>query len=185
MKYISIFFIVLLFQGCVFTTITTNKTVNRTSYKSVPIQKSKKTMVVKKDSSSLYNIEIQTVKKPQKINFSKTFYTGSIKGIIKSLTYNKNKKQWLYEIVAKDTSNGKLPYAKFYNNKKLASLGDFVYVILDNSILKDIFFIKKANRVVKKTKKPTKQKKHIRLHEQDKIRKNPGISVPTVENVTF
>ncbi|MFK5880678.1 MAG: hypothetical protein QM482_00550 [Sulfurospirillum sp.] len=181
MKYIYLFCIVLFFQGCVFTA----NTINKTNYKSTPVQKPQKIMPTQKDSSSLYDIEIQTVKKPQKINFFKTFYTGSIKGVIKSLTYDKKKKSWLYEIVGKDTSHGKLPYAKFYNDKKLANRGDFVYVILNNSVLKDIFFIKKANKNYKKLQKTKISKKYLKLHKQNKSRKSPDISLPTVENVTF
>ncbi len=181
MKYIYLISILVLFQGCVFTT----STVNKANHKSSKIYDSKKNSSVKKDNSSMYNIQIQTVKKTKQIKTHKTLYSGSIKGIIEKLKYQKSKNMWFYAVRGMDTSNAKLPYAEFYSSKKLANIGDFVYAILNNSNLKDLFFIKKANKIAKKPKLLKKTEKQKKIHRRDKSRKSPGIGVPTVENVTF
>ena len=181
--YIYIFLILLFFQGCV----TTTNTINRADYKPSLAVRAEKKSPIQIDSSSMYDIEIQTVKKAKDINFSNTLYNGSIKGIISNLKFDKTKKLWIYEIRGVDISNAKLPYAKFYNSKKLANEGDFVYVILVNSKLKDLFFIKKGNKLSKKTKfaKKRKVKKRKRVYMLGKRKISPKIGVPTVENVTF
>jgi len=180
-NYIYIFLILLFFQGCV----TTTNTVNRASYKVSPVVKVEKKLSTQRDSSSMCDIEIQTVKKANDVNFSNTLYSGSIKGIISNLKFDKTKKIWLYEMKGVDISNSKLPYAKFYSSKKLANIGDFVYAILDDSKLKDLFFIKKANKIFKKPKFVRKKAKLKRVYMLGKRKRSPKIGVPTVENVTF
>jgi hypothetical protein len=190
MRYIYILFVLFFIQGCLLDTktINTQNFNNPSSANFAPKDKA----VVQKDSTALYNIQIQTVKTSKNIHPSKSNYTGSIKGIIKTIKYDKNRAKWLYEVVGKDTSNAKLPYAKFYDSKKLANVGDYVYIVLNNSILRNLFFIKKANKITKrvkksrknqKTKKPKKTKSYQK--RDSKMRKIPKISVPTVENVVF
>ncbi len=85
-----------------------------------------------------------------------------------------------------DTSYGKLPYAEFYHDKKLASKGDLVYIILDNSNLKNLFFIKKANRISKRNKTYKKVTQRTKMKHTKYIgRKKMELGVPTVENITF
>ena len=183
MKYFILFLFVIVFQGCFSTTYT----VNRSNYQSkTNYIKQQKTPHIQNDSSSLYDIEEQTVKNAKKSNKKIAVYSGSIKGIVKSIVYDKSKKSWKYYIKGIDTSYGKLPYAKFYHDKKLAAKGDLVYVILDNSNLKNLFFIKKANIVPKKTKTYKKVTKRVNIEQKKYIgRKKMIFSVPTVENITF
>ncbi len=179
MQYIIFFIVMIFFQACT----TPVKTINRHEYKVVSVPKAQENISIQKDSSSLYNIEIQTVQKTKNKYSSNKIYTGSIKGIISKLYYSKNKKAWMYEIIGKDMSNAKLPYAEFYYSKKLASEGDFVYVILKDSNLKDLFFIKKANRISKKRKFAKRARK---IRKTDKLgRRSIVIGVPSVENITF
>lgn len=148
------------------------------------IQKQKKS----ETEPSVYNkiVVKQTIKKQARKLSSN--YNGSIKGVITNLSYNKIKKLWLYEIEGRDTSNGKLPYAKFYHYKKLANLGDFVYVILRDSSLVELYFIKKANKIYKSKK----NRKNIKIkgvkkviHKRDMSRKTPNIAVPEEEYISF
>ena len=61
-----------------------------------------------------------------------------------------------------------------------------VYIILDNSNLKNIFFIKKANRVSKKNKTYKKVTQRIKTKQRKYLgRKKMELGVPTVENITF
>jgi len=179
MQYIIFFIVMIFFQACT----TPVKTINRHEYKVVATPKAQENISTQKDSSSLYNIEIQTVQKTKKRYSSNGRYTGSIKGIISKLQYVENKKTWLYEIVGKDMSNAKLPYAEFYYFKKLANEGDFVYVILKDSDLKDLFFIKKANKISKKRRFIKRTKKTRKIHKLG--RRNIILGVPEVENITF
>jgi len=183
MKYFIPFLFVIIFQGC-FSTI---HTVNKSNYQSkTSHMKQQKTLHVQNKRSSLYDIEVQTVKNVKNSNKKIDVYTGSIKGIVKSIIYDKSKKSWKYDIKGIDTSYGKLPYAKFYHDKKLADMGDLVYIILDNSNLKNIFFIKKANIMPKKTKTYRKATKRVKIKQNKYVgRKKMKFGVPTVENITF
>jgi hypothetical protein len=189
MKYLlSVFFIVFL-QGCVSLNFNVNKP-NKKKEKIYPktintneIIQNKPDKKIQKKSDFL-NIKTTNLSNNQK----KIIYSGSIKGIIQKLSYDKVKHSWLYEVQGIDTSNQKLPYARFYHYKKLANEGDLVYIILDNSNLKNLFFIKKTNKIKKQSKKSIKPKKikHKRItHKLDKRRKTAGISLPTVEHVDF
>lgn len=183
MKYFFIFLVIIVFQGCFHSV----NTVNQSNYQGkVSYQKQEKTMPGKNSSSGFYNIEVQTVKNAKKYNKKIGIYSGSIKGIIKSIKYVKSQKNWKYEVEGKDTSYGKLPYAEFYHDKKLAKKGDLVYIILDNSNLKNIFFIKKANRISKKNKTYKKVTQRIKTKQRKYLgRKKMELDVPTVENITF
>ena len=183
MKYFILFLFIVIFQGC-FSTV---NTVNRSTYQGETSHiKQQKALHVQKKKSGLYDIETQTVKNEKNYSEKRAVYSGSIKGIIKSIVYDKSRKTWKYEIEGKDTSHGKLPYAQFYNDKKLAMKGDFVYVILDNSNLKNLFFIKKTNRISKRTKTYRKVTKKVKKKKNIYIgRKKLKLGVPTVENITF
>lgn len=180
MKYFFLFLFIIIFQGC-FSTI---NTLNKSNYQSkTGYIKQEKTLHIKNTGHGLYNIQAQTVKNSNKKN---ALYSGSIKGIIKSIIYDKSKKSWKYDVKGIDTSYGKLPYARFYHDKKLANKGDLVYIILDNSNLKNLFFIKKANIIPKKTKTHRKLAKRVKLKKKKYVgRKKMKFGVPTVENITF
>jgi len=183
MKYFILFLFVIVFQGC-FSTV---NTVNKSNYQSNTSHiKQQKNLHVQNERSSLYNIEVQTVKNEKNSNKKIAVYTGDIKGIIKSIVYDKSKKSWKYDVKGIDTSYGKLPYAKFYHDKKLAEMGDLVYIILDKSNLKNLFFIKKANIIPKKTKTYRKATKRVNIKQNKYVgRKKMKFGVPTVENITF
>jgi len=97
------------------------------------------------------------------------------------------KHSWLYEVQGIDTSNQKLSYARFYHYKKLADEGDLVYIILDNSRLQNLFFIKKANKIKKQNKKTKSKQIHHKktTRKSNKRRKPTKIGLPTVEHVDF
>ncbi len=179
-KFYLIIVVLFLFQGCVVSNFTNGKKTEpfQTTIhvkQQVPIEKSEK------KGDSFINIKTtQTIKQP-----ATSTYTGSIKGIIKKLEYKKSKKTWLYEVKAVSVSNGKLPYARFYHYKKLANRGDLVYIILNNSRLQNLFFIKKANTIKKETSHKKRIKKPRQTSKQTKHRKVPDISLPTVEHINF
>ena len=183
MKYFLIFLAVIVFQGCFYSV----NTVNKSNYQGkVSYQKQEKTILEKNSSSGFYNIKIQTVKNTKKFNKKMGIYTGSIKGIIKSITHVRLQKNWKYEVEGIDTSYGKLPYAEFYHDKKLAKKGDLVYIILDNSNLKNLFFIKKANRISKKKRTYKRVAQRINTKQKKYLGKRKiELGVPTVENITF
>ncbi len=183
MKYFFLFFISIILQGCFSTLSTVNVSAPQNQ---IDHQKTKQVISKQKDNTGLYDIEVQTVKN-NKISHKKTsLYTGSIKGVIRSIKYNKSKKAWIYEVDGLDMSNGKLPYAKFYDSKKLASKGDLVYIVLNNSNLKNLFFIKKANKISKRKKVYTRVYKQAKVKQRKYIgRRKMQLGVPTVENITF
>ncbi len=164
MKYLLSIFFIVFFQGCALTSLTTSEATRaqETCPQTIHVNKNFQT-----NSTKVYT------KKPNIAPRTST-YSGSIKGVIQKLSYDKLKKSWLYEVQGVDESNGKLPYAKFYHYKKLANRGDLVYIILNNSQLQNLFFIKKSNVITK-----PKKIKHL------KRRKIPPISLPTVEHVDF
>ncbi len=172
MKYLKISLIVsilFILQGC----IAPSTTINKSTYKQ---QVSSKIPHVEKSIEQNYT-HIKTTKATNEIN-----YNGSIKGVVQSIKYDKVKKSWLYIVQGIDTSHAKLPYARFYHDKKLASKGDLVYIILRNSSLQNLFFIKKANKITQKIK--TTKKKKI-WHKRNKSRETPWIGLPSVEQVTL
>ena len=183
MKILYMFIILLLFQGC----ISSQKTINLENQQVKHTKQTTKTKENPKKYRGLYSIETQRIKNEQLLKYKNTLYTGSIKGIVKNIIFNKTKKLWMYEIRGLDTSNGKLPYAKFTYHSKLANSGDLVYAILNKSVLQNLFFIKKGNMATVRHKKHHKRK-YVRKRlpsKQDKSRKIPKIGLPTVENVTF
>ncbi|MCF6172372.1 MAG: hypothetical protein L3J44_01060 [Campylobacteraceae bacterium] len=178
--------IVLLFQGCTISSFNANKPAKQPKafQKTISV---KEQMVVKKTEKKIQQnknfIDIQSSQKIEPIKRVKL--SGSIKGVIEKLKFDKNKKAWLYEVQAVNTSNGKLPFAKFYYYKKLANKGDLVYIILNNSQLQNLFFIKKVNRVRKKISHTKNSKKLKKTHKRSKYRKVPNIALPAVEHIAF
>ncbi len=174
MKYILSAFFIVFFQGCALTSLSTSKTTQE--QKTYP-----QTIHVNKDFQTN---STQVYTKKSNITPRTSMYSGSIKGVIQKLSYDKLKKSWLYEVRGIDESHDKLPYAKFYHYKKLANRGDLVYIILNNSQLQNLFFIKKANKITK-----SKRIKHLKIkkirYKKSKRRKIPQISLPTVEHVDF
>ena len=111
--------------------------------------------------------------------------SGSIKGNITKLIYTNG--LWQYEVKGLDTSNNKLPYAKFTHKKKLAQSGDFVYAIVKDSKLQELFLIKRANFKKKEIKKIKKHKKvqKKRVKKSNRTRKKQIIGVPTTESISL
>ncbi len=183
MKILYMFIILLFFQGC----ISSQKTINLENQQTKQPKRAVKIKKNPKKYHGLYSIETQKIKDERLLKFKSSIYTGSIKGIVKNIVYDKTKKLWIYEIRGLDTNNGKLPYAKFIYHSKLANRGDLVYAILDKSVLQNLFFIKKGNIATPKHKKYHKRKyiKKSSLPKQNKWKKIPKIGLPTVENVTF
>ena len=147
------FFIVSVFIGC-----TTNK--NNVTYEEYKPQKSIK--------------EAVTIKKEMPTS-------GSIKGSITELTFSEG--FWNYEVKSTDTTNQKLSMAKFSHVKKVAKKGDFVYVIIENGKLKEIYLIKKANYKTRTVKKNHKKKKQHKPNTFKRTKKYQVIGVPTVESI--
>ena len=114
-----------------------------------------------------------------KVEKKETQISGSIKGSV--ITLKKSGNLWYYEIKSENTSNNKLSSVKFKNTKKVANKGDFVYAIIDNGRLKDIYLIKKANykRKIVKNKKQHISKKYKRTKKQQVL------GVPTVESISL
>ncbi len=146
---------------------------------------------VKENSAKFNQVVLTSDVKKREVN-----YNGSIKGIVTGLRYDNLKRSWLYEIKGLDTSNGKLPYAKFYSAKKRANIGDYVYAILRNSSLVELYFIKKANKIKKRRvykkivrrgvkKKITKKVTVKEDKKEDKRRKRTNIGVPQEEYISF
>jgi len=121
------------------------------------------------------------------------FYgSGYIKGILKSIYYDKNKHKWIYYIKGTDLSNGKLNSAKVYAIKKSGHINDFVYAIIKDGYIKSIYIYKSSKNYTLK-----KKRKIIRKNKKKKIihkiyKKSPKtmhrkqiISAPKVQTVTF
>ncbi len=181
-----IIIVIFLFQGCVTPNFTMNKTVKKEKPFQSTVRVRQKTSVEKIQKRSKQNRNFIDIKTTQTIKIPKVLkFTGSIKGVIRKIKFDKKKKAWLYEIQATDVSNGKLPYAKFYHYKKLANKGDLVYIILNNSHLQNLFFIKRTNKIEKKVSYVKKIKKIKKTHKKSKQRKVPDIGLPIVEHITF
>jgi len=177
--------IVLLLQGCAVPSFNSSKLAKNTK----PFEKTinvKQQIVIKKAEKKIQqNKNFIGIQASQTISpVKKSNFTGSIKGVIEKLKYDKIKKAWLYEVRGVSTSNGKLPFAKFYHSKKLANEGDLVYIILNNSQLQNLFFIKKVN-MIKKHISHIKKIKIKKIYKKSRYRKVPKIGLPAVEHITF
>lgn len=175
MTFIKIFIIasiLFLLQGC----IVTDTTINQSSYK----VENPKHEVVQKSPLQLKQ-DHSFIASNAKPAYDR-IYNGSIKGIINTIKYEKHKKTWLYEIKGVDTSNYKLPYARFFYKKKLARHGDLVYVILKNSKLQNLFFINKTNEPRYYERKNNTVDV---IHKRNKNRIVHWIALPKVEKVDF
>ncbi|WP_024955306.1 hypothetical protein [Sulfurospirillum arcachonense] len=109
--------------------------------------------------------------------------TGVIKGRITQLAYNGSKNIWEYEAKSNDSSNHKLLNAHFTYNKKMAKRGDFVYAIIKNGKLEELFLIKKGNY---KQKKPRYVKKRKKVNSEiihKRTKKRQILGVPTSESI--
>ncbi len=109
--------------------------------------------------------------------------TGSIKGNVTELVFSEG--LWHYEIKSRDTSNQKLSMAKFTHTKKVAKQGDFVYAIIKNGRLKEIYLIKKANYRAKPVKKTHKKIKQHKPKAHKRTKKQQVLDVPTVESISL
>jgi len=181
---LSVFFIVFL-QGCISPNLSVNKpTTKQEKVYPQTIHVSKK---IQKNRIFL-NIKTTKVSKNPKKIINSNSITGSIKGIIEKLSFDKTKHSWLYEVKGTDMSHKKLSYARFYHHKKLANKGDLVYIILNNSNLQNLFFIRKSNKI---KKLPISNKKIKKIHykkptqKQNKHRKTSSFGLPIVEHVDF
>ena len=154
------FLIAFVFVGC---TTTNQQSVTYEEYK--PQKSVKKTF--SKQKKMIIKKEIPT--------------SGSIKGHVTELTFSEG--FWNYEIKSKDTSNQKLSVAKFIHLKKVAKKGDFVYAIIKNGKLKEIYLIKKANYKSKTIKKTYKKKRQYKPKTFKRTKKHQSIGVPTVESI--
>lgn len=156
------FFVVLLFVGCT----ATNK--SNVTYEEYKPQKS---------------VNLLPTKVKEKKVSKKTPVSGSIKGNITKLIFKEG--LWHYEIKSKNTSNKKLAIAKFTSTKKLAKKEDFVYAIIENGKLKEMFLIKKANYKRKIVKKTQKKKKKYKPKTYKRTKKYQVLGVPTVESISL
>jgi len=109
-------------------------------------------------------------------------YNGSIKGRVTIIQYDQPKKSWFYEIEGSDTKNYKLPYARFYNKKKLVNSGDRVYVILKNSHLQKLYFIDKSNKMHRNT---LVHKSKRLIHKGKRKARSTDIALPQEERINF
>ena len=105
-----------------------------------------------------------------------TSNSGAIKGEVTKLYYANG--LWNYEVKGKDTSNQKLPYAKFTHKKKIAKQGSYVYAIIKNGKLDELFLLEKANFKQKKPKK--RQQKNKKRTKRRQI-----LSVPTTQSISL
>ncbi len=138
--------------------------------------------VSKKTSSVTYE-EYKPKKTITQQNKKEIPLSGSIKGSVVAL--KKSGLLWYYEVKSKDIKNNKLSYAKFTNTKKVANKGDFVYAIINNSRLKEIYLIKKANYGRKIAQKTLKKKKQYISKKHTRTKKQQVLSVPTVESISL
>ncbi|WP_331775491.1 hypothetical protein [Sulfurospirillum sp. 1612] len=164
--------ILFLFQGCL-----------TQQYQTINIHKGDQRKLSKPISKTYrdYNHhEVRTYQfeKPAQNNI----YNGSIKGRVTIIQYDQPKKSWFYEIKGTDTKNYKLPYARFYNKKKLVNRGDRVYVILKNSHLQKLYFIDKSNKMHHDA--PAHKTKRVIYKGERKVR-STDIALPQEERINF
>jgi hypothetical protein len=189
------FFVLLFFQACSLTTNNPPQVINVSKSKETkaytkPVKRDKKEFKRGYENPDKY-------KNPDKIVVStKTYkpvkngidFNGIVKGIVKRVYFSNG--EWSYEIKGVDTSNGKLPYAKANSQKKMANIGDYIYAIIRNSQIQELYFIKKANlkrRTLQRKKIKKIKKRVIKLettHRRDKTRKAP-IALPQEEHISF
>lgn len=105
--------------------------------------------------------------------------TGNIRGIVTELQYSKG--LWNYRVVSEDTTNLKLSSADFTHTKRVAKKGDFVYTIIKNGKLKELFLINRSNL---KQKKPKKRAKTVNKHNK-RTKNHQILETPTTESVKF
>ncbi len=86
---------------------------------------------------------------------------GYIKGIVKTIHYDRVKKRWIYTIQGTDTTNGKLSFAKAYSLKQSAKENDLVYAIIKHGYITSIYIYQtsKSYTLTKKRKLANKQKR--------------------------
>ena len=156
------FFIALVFLGCT--------TANKSSviYEEYKPHKSPEETTIKEKK--------QVIKKILPTN-------GTIKGNVTKLTFSEG--FWHYEVKSNDITNQKLSVAKFISSEKVAKKGDFVYAIIKNDRLKEIFLIKKANYKREVIKKTTKKKKKYQPKKHKRTKKYQVLGVPTVESISL
>ncbi len=135
-----------------------------------------------KPKKSIVNTQVHI--KKEKVSLVKnTAISGSIKGkVVKVVKVNS---VWKYEVKSKDTSNHKLSYAKFTSPNRVANKGDFIYAVIKNNILKEIYLIKKANFKTKNINKIYKKKKRVKIKAVKRVKKHQMIGVPTVESISL
>ncbi len=148
------FFVVFLFIGCSLTKQ------SQVIYEEYISNKTMKQVKLKKDKNGLIN--------------------GSIKGNVTELNHTQG--LWNYEVKSNDTRNQKLSYANFTHTKKVAKKGDFVYAIIKNGKLKEIYLIKKAN-YQRKVNKKNKKRPKIKVYKR--AEKHQVLSIPTVESISL
>jgi hypothetical protein len=109
--------------------------------------------------------------------------SGMVKGkVVKVVKINT---LWKYEVKGEDISNHKLSYAKFTSSNIVAKKGDFVYAVIKDGILQEIYLIKKANFKTKETIKIYKKKKIVKVKSVKRVKKHQIIGVPTVESISL
>ncbi len=174
-------FFILLFQGCSITGQNL-RTINKSDGNLQAKAENNSSNMRQDPYANQINVKQTYVSKK---SYKNIVYNGSIKGIIKNLRYIRNSKVWEYEVKGVDTSNFKLPYAKFQYPKKLAGIGDYVYIILKRSNLINLFLIKKANIATGKKVLKKEIFKVSDTHKRDESRKNKNISVPQEVQISF
>ena len=102
--------------------------------------------------------------------------SGVIKGIVQKVSFDR---KWEYELKGIDTSNAKLPYAKFYSKKRVFFVGDEVYAIFKNRLLQEYYILKRSNL------KKTSGKKRVKPLKKDilKGKKHQILQIPTTQAI--
>ena len=100
--------------------------------------------------------------------------SGMIKGIV--IKAKRSRGLWHYEIRGDDTSNNKLQNAKFTSKRAVMSRGDFVYVVIENSTLKEVYLFKKAN---------FKNMVYGKIVKMKRVRKYQLLELPAEEFISF
>ncbi len=135
-----------------------------------------------KPKKSIVNTQVHIEKK--KVSLVKNItISGSIKGEVVNVV--KVNTLWKYEVKSEDTSNYKLSYAKFTSPNRVAKKGDFVYAVIKNDILKELYLIKKANFKTKNINKIYKKKKSVKVKAVKRVKKHQMIGIPTVESISL
>lgn len=112
---------------------------------------------------------------------------GIAKGYVKALYLEGEKSLWVYEVAGTDTSNGKLPFIRFFSDKKIANLNDRIYVVVKDERLVE-YFVLNTSKVIKKAKVKEKIKEEVMkesTHKRTKKRKTPWLEVPQSESISL